>query len=339
MKKIKDIAAEMNLSSTTVSNALNGKGRMSAEVRLEIQRRAAELGYRPSRRTRKRKAQNIIVIAEDLLFFGSNLVLEGIRGEAMENHFTLPVYNLGIRGESSDRFEPDTKLIVQAVNALINEVETAIDCIIYVAQYPRKITDFLNTVSIPVISAFCIRESGYPYICYDDRQGAYLATASLIEKDCRTIAMISGPINSNGMIMRMQGYQNALIDHGLSFDPRLVKVGNWRVSGGYQETKALLEEGHGVDAIFSQNDEMARGAIQAIAEASLHIPEDISIIGFDNSVLASHIPPGLTTITPAYEEIGRTAFRLAMEALSGRSVADRQIIIPCTLTVRDTMRK
>ncbi|MGI5899694.1 MAG: LacI family DNA-binding transcriptional regulator [Christensenellales bacterium] len=336
MIKIVDIAKDMGLSEATISNALSGRGRMKAQTRAAIISRAQEMGYTPPVRARKKSQNSLIVIAEDLRTSFVCHILEGIREAAQEEGLFLPIYNLGMQGVSADSM-PEVKDINQAVEALIGSLAAPVGGAIYVAQYPRLMSGLMAGMSFPVISAFCTRESGVPCVHYDDKQGAYIAVNHLIDSGRNNIAMISGPIDSIGMIYRTSGYQRALVDRGLAFNPLRMRIGDWSMRSGYAVTKSLLNEDGRIDSIFAQNDNMALGALYAIHEKGLRVPEDISIVGFDNSKTASTSIPQLSSVSPPFVQMGQQAFQMAMDMLEKKNVGNIQnVFIPCTLVHRGT---
>ncbi len=129
--------------------------------------------------------------------------------------------------------------------------------------------------------------------------------------------MISGPIDSVGMFHRSSGFQRALIDNHIPYNPQIVYVGNWDQESGYLLAKKLLESDEIVDGIFAQNDKMALGALKAIAEKNLNCPGDIAVVGFDNSLYSELATPAITSINPPFKEMGSKAVRSLIEMSEG----------------------
>ncbi len=325
--KISDIAREMNLSEATISNAFTGKGRMKPETREEILACAARMGYRFRNRKNSTDSQSLIVIAESLgnSFMGN--MLTGLLGEAAKHRLSLPIYSLQITDASRLR-NPDISEINQTVTDLLSQIPGKVSGIIYLSQYARRLDGLLNDCSIPVISVFGSRDDGLAYIHYDDHQGAYLAVEKLVLEGRKKIAMISGPIDSIGMYLRSSGYQQALVEHQLPYDPRLVRIGDWDWRSGYESTLKLLSENRGIDAIFAQNDHIGLGAARAVREMGFSIPEDISIIGFDNSLPSQLSSPVLTSIRPPFEEMGRISLKRMLQMLEETNSAARDPSVP-----------
>lgn len=333
MLTLSDLAKDMKLSEATISNALNGKGRMRPETRAAIIKRAQELGY--TTRPRNKKKKNIIVIAENLHIVFVSLILQGICLAANEHQTAIPIYNIGT-GQERQLYNPNVKEINETIESLIDKIDVPLDGIIFVSQYARKIDGLLSSMPFPVVSVFCTREEGASFIHYDDKQGAYLAVSHLIDSGCENIAMISGPIDSIGMFYRTSGYQRALIDHGLSYDPNLTRIGNWTIDSGYSLVKDLLRKNPQIDSIFAQNDQMAIGAMYAIQDAGLRVPQDISIIGFDNSEVTELHRPKLSSVAPPFEEMGRSALQMIFDLQDPQQPEVKKQIIPCSLIHKET---
>lgn len=337
MVRISDIARELKVSDATVSNALAGTGRMREETREAIRARAAELGYVPVRRVRRRSGRGLIVIAEDLRpQFVANII-EGIREEAADQGLYPPIHSLGchiVRGTPV----PDEGRLNAAVRALLGNLGCEATGILYVTQYPRAIHGLLDDIGLPVVCVLCTRDDGLPFVHYDDKQGAHLAVSALLDSGCRKVAMISGPIDSIGMIRRTNGCQRALVERGLAFDPSLMKIGDWGVASGYEVARALLAEHHGIDAVFAQNDAMGVGAMHAIREAGLRVPDDVAVVGFDNSLRAYTTMPALTSVAPPFEEMGREALRLAIRLTDRGASRAEGVYLPCALVARGSTR-
>jgi len=307
MTRISDIAKAMQLSEATVSNAFTGKGRMKPETREAILECARRMGYECRSRTSSAKKKHLIVISEDFDVGFTASILKGISSEAAGHGLMLPFYSLEI-GSTLDIRNPNINELNHKVKKLLSELAFEVSGILYVAQYPRRLDGLLNDLSIPCVFVFCSREDGKDVIHYDDRQGAELAVNTLLSEGRKRIAMISGPIDSIGMYLRSAGYQHALMEHQLPYDPRLVRIGDWDEQSGYEQTLQLLSKGLEIDAVFAQNDHIGLGAARAIREMGLSIPRDISVIGFDDSPHCYQTDPALTSIRPPFFEIGKTAF-------------------------------
>lgn len=335
MTRISDIAKAMNLSEATVSNAFTGKGRMKPQTRDAILACAEKMGYEFHPRKSANAKKHLIIIAENLNNSFVSAILSGIQEEACRLGFAIPVYSLGIC-DASMLLDPDISRINAEVLKLLSLLDFQPSGILYLAQYARRMDGLLNGLSIPVVSVFCSREDGRAFVHYDDRQGAYLAVNALLDEGRSKIAMISGPIDSIGMYLRSSGYQQALMERHLPYDPRLVRIGDWNEQSGYELTADMLSQGQDIDAIFAQNDFIGFGAVRAILEKGLCIPHNISVIGFDDHLPARLSAPPLTTIRPPFEEMGRTALARILALAEGEEKASgaKNPLLACTLIQR-----
>lgn len=336
MTKISDIAKAMNLSEATVSNAFTGKGRMKPETREAILSCAKDMGYQLKTRTSATQKKKLIIAVEGIDADFITPILTGIFREAALHQLTLPVYSLEI-GLTDDFKNPDPVQTVNKLHQLLAGLPFEASGILYIAQYPRRLDGLFDHLPIPVVYAFCTRDDGKDVVHYDDRQGALLAVNALLSENRRRIAMISGPINSIGMYHRSIGYQQALMEHNLPYDPQLVRIGDWDEESGYRLTTQLFDEGIGFDAVFAQNDSIGVGAAKAILEHGLKIPDDISIIGFDDSPYCYHTVPHLTSIQPPLTLIGQTALQRLLAVtgnISANPAGGSCTLLPCTFIRR-----
>lgn len=333
MARLADIAKALELSEATVSNAFTGKGRMKPDTRQAVLEKAAALGYTGPRHPKSSASKNIILVGEGLIGGFSGGMYAGVLQEAASLGLQLPFYSLMINHDPQLR-NPSVALLNQRLAQLLVALPTPADGILYLSQYARRIEGLGANLKIPLVAAFCQRESNAPFVHYDDHQGAYLAVSTLLAENRKKIAMISGPIDSIGMYLRSSGYQQALVEHGFAYDPRLVQVGDWDWESGYRLTVQLLKKVPEIDAIFAQNDNIGLGAVRALTEQGLRIPEDVAILGFDDSVTAQLTYPQLTTIRPPFEEMGRTALRRLISLVEQGIDPGDNTLLPCTLVQR-----
>ena len=166
-----------------------------------------------------------------------------------------------------------------------------------------------DNLPIPAVMAYGYTQSGkVPSVVVDDEHGAYEAVQYLIERGHKQIGVITGKNDSIHMQARLVGYQKALRDNGLMYNPEFIYYGDWNREAGYNGTEKLLDRG--VTAIFCMNDIMAGGVYDRADELGLRIPEDISVVGYDNRELSSYYKPPLTTITLPLHDIGIEQQRL-----------------------------
>jgi LacI family transcriptional regulator len=156
----------------------------------------------------------------------------------------------------------------------------------------------------------------------------------LIERGHTAIATILGPDNEECTFDRLEGHRQALSEAGLALDSIPLERGDWSATSGYQATQRLLEAAQPFSAIFAQNDQMAVGAIRALREAGFRVPDDVSIIGFDDIPLASYFDPPLTTLRQPMEELGRQAALLLVKTIQNAGRLPEQVSIRARLVER-----
>ena len=334
MITIKDIARETGLSTATVSNALSGKGRVSEAKRREIVETANRMGYDLSRVHTSPASRIIAVFVETLSVIFCTHISEGICRAAEKNGFQVKLYNLDLLHDSS--FNPPREQVRKKLERIARQLDASTLGAIYVSQYPRDVTGIMPVLPFPVVYAYCYTSDGAPSVNTDDQQGAYIAVQHLLRLGKKSIAMVSGPINSVPMTKRFSGYQRAIIDAGMSVDLGMVKLGDWDIGHSRDIMNELLQLNPRPDGVFCQSDHIALGVCQAIREAGLNIPGDIAVVGFDNYDFAALVSPALTTIDQPLDEIGRTAFRQVQAVVEKQASDARRILLDARLIVRQS---
>ena len=335
MTTISDIARALGLSTATVSNALSGKGRVSAEKKQEIIDTATRMGYDFSRVRTALPRRDIAVVVETLSVFFCTRIAEGICRAAEDSGYQTRIFDLDILYRGGD-FNPPRSAVRKRLEKILSQLDPTITGLIYVSQYPRDVTGIMPSLPFPVVYAYCYSNDGEPSVNTDDQQGAYIATWHMISTGKRRIAMISGPINSIPMTKRFSGYQRALIDAGISVDLKMVCLGDWDIGHSRRFMADLLEQDPYPDGVFCQSDHIALGVCRAIRDAGMRIPEDIAVVGFDNYDFASFVTPSLTTIDQPLERIGATAFAQLRLLMEKKEIEKRNILLEATLIRRQS---
>jgi LacI family transcriptional regulator len=249
-------------------------------------------------------------------------VMGGIMAEAVHRHYNLMLYTAPTE--------------ISAANAA-TQIDPRIDGLIVVLP-PSDSPVFgrCEKRNIPFISVLIDPQPGFWTVNSDDYQGGRLAAEYLIGLGHQRIAHLRGAIDINTSAPRERGFRDALERAGIEIDPRLIiQAGfDWKV--GYQAMAKLLNlpQGQRPTAVFAANDLCAEGAMRAIRENELRIPEDISIVGFDDTRFASMTQPPLTTVHMPIAEMGATAARMLIDRIEGRDVADPNPFLPVSFTVR-----
>lgn len=344
MVTLSDISKQLGVSVATVSNALTGKGRMRDELRQEIIAAANNMGYSPLGLSRLPSTENIIVIAEDISVSFCADIVGGVFSYTLGTDKSFSVYSLRTIGRNISL--PDEETTKKEINKLLSTLKNRnITGIIFIADTPRHFDDLFEKLSCPIVYVYCQNSGVAPAINYNDRQGARLATSTLISHGAKKIAMFSGLLDSIPMSNRMFGYQLALSDAKIPFDPSLLFIGDWSIESGYKLANEMINSGKIPDAIFSQNDEMAAGICQAFAQHGISIPDEVEIIGFDDKELAEYTFPPLSTVRPPLQKLGFEAAKMILELQNSQSQPPKydknnmNIYLPCELIERGTTRK
>lgn len=328
MPTLKDVANLANVSVSTVSKVLNGKGRVSEAKRKEILKIARELGYTPNyharNMARKSKILTIGLIVPDIInpFFAR--LTRGVQKACGED-------TLVILMDSFRNLEREEKLIRNArffgIDGIIIGNSRVNDDLV------EEISDYIPVV---VFDKFYELDNVVS-IVLDNRYGAYMATKHLIENGCRNIVHLGGTHELYVSLERAKGYEAAMNETNLK--PFVEPVG-YNESAGYEGMKRLLEEGVQVDGVFCMNDLVAIGAMRALKERNLKIPSDVAIVGFDNDEeLCEIIDPPLSSVHQPVEEMGEVAAKLLFELIKGNSKIKRYVFSPRLVVRRSSLKK
>lgn len=308
MVTMKDIAQRANVSIATVSYVLNETGNIGEETKKRVLEVIKELNYRPNhiaKSLKMQKTNTIGVIVEDITVFNAPKIIDGINENAAKLGLSIILTNMRLEALAGNHpNDPETckPIVKQIIDDLVSK---KVDGIIYIGLHPRDVTEFLPDIHIPVVFTYCYStKENQCSINYDDERAAYDATTYFIAKGHRKIALISGQIDSASAHSRYTGYYKSIKQYNLTFNPGYIKTGDWFFDSGYSLAKELLEEKDVPTAILAMNDQMAIGAIRACKELKFNVPDDISIIGFDNREFSEYSSPKLTTMSLPLREMG-----------------------------------
>ena len=349
MVTLKEIAEACGVSPTTVSNVINGKAKTSEETKQRIMQVIDETGYKPNviaQGLRSKRSKTIAIIAEDLAQFSSPAIIESVMETCEHQDYRVIVHNLRLYDRWQDtwyRREDEYNAVIAPV---IRDVMSAqIDGVIYVAGHARVVKTFNNNFNLPVVMCYAFSESAdIPSVVIDDEESAYEMVTYLIGNGHRRIGFIGGRIDNIHTAQRLAGYQKAMFEQGLLFDPKLVYYGDWSRRSGYDGARKLLEQD--VTALFGISDLMTGGIYDFLYEKNIRIGRDISVAGFDNEGISDFFRPRLTTTALPLREIGKRSAELLLHKLEESDEEEKtvstvpQIIkIPCSMRVRDSVSK
>lgn len=340
MATIKEIAKKANVSVATVSKALNGKGGASSETVELILKIARELNYRPNilaKNLVSRQSKTLGIITEDLTVFNTPEIVDGIDEYCEKNDYHYILGNLRINKRFGRDFAED-----EAYHRLVNDMidtmlSKQVEGIIYIGCHSHELSYLPPHSGVPFVCAYCYsQDASISSVVYDDKKAAYAAISLLIAKGHRNIGMICGHTASTHAANRLLGYQEALYDHGIPYNPHIVYHGDWERDSGYDICPQILKEG--AAAIFTHNDLMATGVLDYCAEHGITVGEDLSLIGFDNREISLVCRPPLSTVALPLHEIGDTATRMVIDCIeNGESAVPKQLKIECKVIERESI--
>lgn len=323
MSLISEVATAAGVSPATVSRVLNPRNShpVGAETRARVLKAAQAVDFRPNelaRGLRSRRARTISLIVHDVRDPYFNECARGASDAALEAGYLTVICN-------TDR-DPATEL--RYVRMLR---ESRVSGILFIGGGLEN-SGYRKDVGTEVaairgyggdVVALGPRPDRWPAEVPDNKGGARLATAHLIELGHTGIACIDGPPGLFTSRERLTGYREALEEAGIGFDPDLVLTGHFHPEGGARATAALLRVGKKFTAVFATNDAMAIGCLQVLTESGLRVPEDVSLVGFDDIPVMRWLAPPLTTIGVPMRELGAAGVRRLLNIIEPADTARR----------------
>ncbi|WP_027417090.1 LacI family DNA-binding transcriptional regulator [Aneurinibacillus terranovensis] len=327
---IKDVAKAANVSIATVSRILNNLPGYSEETKTKVMNVIEEMGYQPNAIARgliNKRTQTIGVLFPDVSSMFSSKLLNGIEYTANRLNHSVIVCNTDSNG----------KRIMKYLQVLR---EKQVDGIIFVSgalqEEPYRA---LMAMQIPVVLVATLPHPyDLPYIKVDDSKAAYSATTFLIEKGHRHIGMIAG--TKDDMIAgrpRVEGYMQALTDYDIPVREPYIVYGDFGYRSGLSGMEQLWEQAPNITAVFAASDEMAVGALLAAHKHGVHVPDELSVIGYDNTQIAEMAIPPLTTVSQPLHEMGKEAAQMLLTMMEDPSRA-KNLIMPYTVVERETVK-
>ena len=324
---LQDVAQAAGVTIGTASKAINGRGKLRQETRERVRAEAKRLGFR------FRELRQDTILQQGVMI--------GVLTTDNYGRFSIPLL-AGIEDAFGSRpvsavlcNSRDLEREQQQINVLLSR---QVDGIIVSARRedPRPPIDISGS-SVPVVYAFTqVRDPRALCILPDDGQGARLAMEHLIQLGRRQFAHITGPGYFEAVRLRENAMRQTLAEHGLQLPEHRVLSGPWQESWGYTATNYLFDQDSSIDALFCGSDQLARGAVEALRERGMRIPDDVAIVGFDNwEPIACATRPTLTTVDMNLTEVGRHAGECMLALLAGE-MRSGIIRLPCSLVIRES---
>lgn len=330
---IKDVAKEAGVSITSVSLVLNGNyDKVSAETKQRILEVAAKLKYRPNHIAMsmvKKTTKTIGLVLPDI----SNIYFSELAKQIEQECYALG-YNM-LYGNTQDRASRDIEYINifldRNVDAIIMVLSNTID------KHLAEIESIINSTDTPIlILDRKILANKCTNVLVNQKLGGYIATKHLIDLGHTSIGCISGPTNTYSGEERLEGYKTAMADHDIPIRPELIVEGNYHRESGMKALPSLL--GQGVTAIFACNDMMALGVYKQAVNYNISIPQDLSVIGFDDIFIADSLIPPLSSIAQPSARLAKVVVEQALAAINDPDHKNEVIVFDPILMIRGSTK-
>ena len=342
MVTIKEIAKACDVSVATVSNILNNKPGVGEQTRKKVLRVIAEMNYMPNHVARNLKVRNtrsIGVIAEDMTIFSIPNIIDGITEHCEEEDYQILLINLRLFKKYDDTYYARDDYFGTVHQEIQKLMSKQVEGIIYVAAHERIIKCIPEELPIPAVMVYGYTQTPQvPSVVVDDENGAYELIKHVIEKGHEKIGVITGKRDSIHAQARLEGYQRAIFESNILYNPHMIQTGDWTRQSGYDGTDILLEQGATV--IYCMNDLMAGGVYDRLGELGKVVGKDISVIGYDNRELSDYYNPPLTTMRLPLHDIGYKASEVIISLLKKEELEQKDGVyaIPCEALIRKSVK-
>lgn len=318
--RLADIAGELHLSVSTVSRALSGKGPVREETRKRVLDAVRQSGYRindVARSLRMKSARSIGIIVPDISNGFFSTVIKSAQQQCRQNDYILIVCN----SDEDPAVENDmlqTMLSKQVSGLVLASVTDS-----------RTIRDRHAGLGVPVVYIDNLPQCGgdFDSVAIDNHAAAYDLTTAMLNRGHRDIGMISGPLAQSTGLLRKQGFEAALTENGIAPRPEWIREGLFTMESGYVQMQRILSLAERPSAMLFASNYIAYGALKAIRERGLAVPEDLAIAAFDAIDTTDLIAPRITSVNQPAQEIGSKAVEILLERLREPANAGRQIVL------------
>ncbi|MER3524875.1 MAG: LacI family transcriptional regulator [Ignavibacteria bacterium] len=328
MTTIRDVAREAGVSIATVSRVLNNVGPVDEETRERVRHTARRLKYVPSalgRSLSMKKTDAIGLLLPDLFGEFFSEVLRGSDQTAQQAH-----YHLVVSSSHNNKEE---------IRAALTMMRGRVDGLVIMS--PHIDAETLNENlphSLPVVLLNCCVESDkFDSLNIDNYGGAFAMTRHLLEHGHRRVAIIKGTENNIDAAQRLRAYCDAMRQYGGELDERLQASGTFSEASGYDAATTLLELHPRPTAIFASNDSMAIGALSALRDKGVEVPQEIALAGFDDVPIAAYLTPTLTSVKVGIHRLGVRAIETLLHAVRNKNAhRKQQVVLPTELSLRES---
>lgn len=321
---MEDVARVAGVSHQTVSRVLNNHPNVSAKTRERVEQAITELGYRRNIAARSlvtRRSQTIGVLGSEMAEYGPSRTLLGVQQAARDAGYFVSV--AGLRDVTPETIR----------DAIAHFMDQGVDGIVVIVPHPGTFEVLHQVTSqVPMVAVGAMGDEELSGATVDQKEGARLAVQHLIDLGHSRIGHLSGPTNWIDAAARIEGWKDALAGAGLE-TLELIE-GDWSAECGYREGLRIAAA-RSVTALFVANDQMALGVLRAFHESGTQVPEDISVVGFDDQPESAFFIPPLTTVAQDFEELGRRCIDLMLLRMENGSGGTAGTVAP-RLVVRST---
>ncbi len=314
---IADIAKELNTTAATVSRALSNHPRISEETKRSVHQTASRLNYKrnsiaSSLRSGKSHLIGVIIPSAEINFFGS--VVHGIESIANTQGYNVLLY------QSNESREFEEKGLETFISARVDGI------LVSIAKGSHDFSHFreIKNRGVPIVFFDRTNDNlGIDSVIIDDYKGAFEATRHLLMQGYKRVAHISGPAQLKNFNDRIKGYNDALVEYGISPDSSMIYHGNVSIESGKEGTYYFLSMPDPPDAVFAAEDFTALGVIKVLKERNIKIPEEFGVVGFANEMFGEHISPTLSTVGQQTIQMGKSALNLLLEIIENKDQKER----------------
>ncbi len=330
MATIKDVARLAGVSTTTVSHVLNETRFVSEEARQRVLEAVTALNYVPNTVARSLKGGSsrvlgMLVTDTNNPFYAD--LIQWVDRVAYRHGYNLILCNT--QG-NADRARDYLAMLAQR----------RVDGMLLMSSDTQQeaMADISERLALPaVVMDSAPEQAAYDRILDDSEQGGELAVAHLIELGHRRIGVLAGPLCKRNSQSRLTGYRRAMEKAGLAVDPGWICADELSFEGGYRAMHSLIQREPTLTAVFASNDLMAMGAIRALLEAGRRVPEEVSVVGYDDIPAARYCNPPLTTVRQPMEALAEQALAMLLERIRDPALPGRQVVLPPALVGRHSV--
>ncbi len=317
LPRLEDVAGLAGVSHQTVSRVVNGHPNVSKTTREKVEAAIAELGYRRNTAARSlvtRRSQTIGVLGSELSQYGPANTLLGVEQAARDAGYFVSIAALRSVGRDA---------IFDALRHFLDQAVDGIAVLVPHTETLRILEEF--EPGVPVMAVGSLGNEAVSGAMVDQKRGAELAVGHLIELGHSRIGHIAGPADWIDGALRTEGWRAALQHAGLQDD--LLLEGDWSAGSGYAIGRQLAAERRAT-AVFVGNDQMALGVLRAFNEAGVRVPDDVSVVGFDDQPESSYFTPPLTTVRQDFAELGRRCMDTMLKEIEAGAAVSSTVVTP-----------